>query len=352
MINIKGDSKMLKYRFILYLLTFFILAGVFGCDSRNKKNDKTSTRDVIKIKITMIAKSMANPVFLAARRGAEEAIKDISDDNSDVEVTLDWQTPLEESGAKQAEYIKQAVEAGTDAIIISCSDGEIVAQAIKDAVEKNNIPVMTFDSDAPESGRFAYYGPDDVEMGERLMSEMARITGGKGNIAILGGNRDAPNLRLRVNGILKGAVRYPDINIVGEFYHPEDETSSIDTMIMVNNMYPELDGWIMAGSWPMFGDKLTGIMEPGKYKIVAVDALPEQLKYIEKGYAHLLLGRPTYKWGEVAVEKIIDKIIDNKEIPPFIKMKIIPVSINNLGGWARQLKAWGYKNIPDKYFIM
>jgi hypothetical protein len=30
-------------------------------------------------------------------------------------------------------------------------------------------------------------------------------------------------------------------------------------------------------------------------------------------------------------------------------MKLIPVSKENLGGWARQLRAWDYENVPRKY---
>lgn len=30
-------------------------------------------------------------------------------------------------------------------------------------------------------------------------------------------------------------------------------------------------------------------------------------------------------------------------------MKPIRVSKDNLGGWARQLKAWGYAEVPERY---
>ena len=51
---------------------------------------------------------------------------------------------------------------GADAILISCSDAGKVTGAINDAVARG-VPVMTFDSDAPQSKRFAYYGVDDVQ---------------------------------------------------------------------------------------------------------------------------------------------------------------------------------------------
>ncbi len=87
-------------------------------------------------------------------------------------------------------------------------------------------------------------------------------------------------------------------------------------------------------------------------KIVAVDALPIQLPYIEKGIVTTLFGQPTFKWGKICVEKIIDKIHHEKDVDVNNQMKLMRITIDNLGGWSRQLRAWGYKGIPDKYLVM
>ena len=99
-------------------------------------------------------------------------------------------------------------------------------------------------------------------------------------------------------------------------------------------------------------DNLLNKIEPEKLKIVAVDALPEQLPYIEKGILNASFGQPTFRWGKVCVEKIVDKLHHNKEVEEINEMKLIKVNIENLGGWSRQLRAWGYKGIPDKYLVM
>ncbi|MCB0311772.1 MAG: substrate-binding domain-containing protein, partial [Calditrichaeota bacterium] len=104
--------------------------------------------DAKNIHITMIAKSASNPVFQSARIGAEAAAKDLSEKYSKISVQIDWRTPREEDPQEQAERIRNAVEDGTDAIIVSCSDDSILTVAIDAAVE-SGIPVMTFDSDAP-----------------------------------------------------------------------------------------------------------------------------------------------------------------------------------------------------------
>ena len=76
----------------------------------------------------------------------------------------------------QAQRIAQAVNEGANAVLISCSDAGKVTGAINDAVARG-VPVMTFDSDAPESKRFAFYGVDDIKTGEAVMDELAQADG-------------------------------------------------------------------------------------------------------------------------------------------------------------------------------
>jgi len=303
------------------------------------------------INITMIAKSSANPVFLSARIGAEDAAKDLSEKYSSLEVNIDWRTPLREDAKEQAERILNAVQDGTDAILVSCSDENILTTAIDEAVDRG-VPVMTFDSDAPNSKRFAFYGPNDLEIGENVMNELVNFMGDQGQVAILGGNPEAPNMQKRVQGVQNAAAKYPGIKIVGVFYNPEIAADAAAEVLRVNKTYPELKGWAMVGGWPFFNDTLLNKLEPGKIKIVAVDALPVELPYIEKGIVQLLFGQPTFKWGKVSVEKIIDKIYLDKDVPVINEMKLIPVSKANLGGWSRQLRAWGYDGIPVRYLKM
>src|SRR5882762_208044 len=108
------------------------------------------------IKIALIAKSSTNPVFLSARTGAEAAAKELSAKHN-IDIVIDWRTPPAEDGQVQAQRIAQAVNEGDDAIVVSCSDASKLTGAINDAAARG-VPVMTFDSDAPQSKRFAFYG--------------------------------------------------------------------------------------------------------------------------------------------------------------------------------------------------
>ena len=323
----------------------------FSCQKVTEELAGVKPEGVDTLVIKMIPKSSSNPVFLSAKVGALEAAADLSDKYRMLDVKIDWQSPEIEDASAQADLIRSAIKDGTDAIIVSCSDRDSLTQAINKAVD-SGIPVMTFDSDSPDSKRFAFYGPDDVEMGKILMKKLAELIDNNGTIAILGGNQQAPNLQQRIKGVKETAAELPNIKIIGEYYHPETEEEAVKQMLLVQQQNPDLTGWAMVGSWPFFGDKLLGKIEPGKIKIVAVDALPEELKYIEKNYVQVLLGQPTFRWGKVSVEMVVNKIYLKKKVDKIINFKPIPVTIENLGGWSRQLKAWGYKDIPEKYLPM
>ena len=338
----------MKRNVLLVLIgCLLVLALVAGCGKQTSETKESVGEKSKAFRIAVIAKSSTNPVFLSARTGAEAAAKELSKKHG-IDIKIDWRTPPTEDGQVQAQRIADSVNAGADAILISCSDAGKVTGAINDAVGRG-VEVMTFDSDAPQSKRFAYYGVDDIKTGEQTMAELAKQLNGKGSIAILAGNQNAPNLRKRAEGVVKEAKKYPGIKIVGTFYHIETPQDAAAEVVRVMNAYPEVNGWAMIGGWPLFTKTLLTDLDPKKVKVVSVDALPAELPYIEKGIAPVLLAQPTYKWGYVSVEKIIDKIYLKKDVPEMNAMELVRVDKSNLGEWARQLKEWGFEDVPEKY---
>ena len=300
-----------------------------------------------KITIAMIAKSSNNPVFLASRTGAEAAAKELSE-KYHIQVNVVWLTPPQEDGQVQAQRIQQAVNDGADAILISCSDAGKVNGAINDAVARG-VAVMTFDSDAPQSKRFAYYGVDDVKTGQQTMAELVKLLNGKGKVAILAGNQNAPNLQHRVQGAKEEAAKYPGITVLGTFNHVETPQDAAAEVVRVDNAYPDIQGWAMIGGWPLFTQSLLTDLNPARIKVASVDALPEELAYVEKGVVPVLLAQSVYLWGDIGVRTIVDKLHFKKDVPQIIPMELVRVSKDNLGTWARQLQAWGFTNVPPAY---
>jgi len=307
----------------------FSLAGIFTATAAETNKSYT---------FGLVAKSQSNPVFQAARTGAEQAAKDLGE-KYHITIKIDWRTPNDEDAQKQAEAIEQLVLAGANGIAVSCSDANKLTDAINSAV-KNGVPVATFDSDAPASKRFVTYGVDDIKCGEQVMDELAKVMEGKGVVAILAGNQNAPNLQKRVQGAKNVAKKYPDIKIRDTYYHketPQDAAAKVEQVMQAN---PDITGWAMIGGWPLFTDNALK-WQPGTVKCVSVDALPPQLAYVRSGHVQLLLAQQCFEWGYRSVEHLVNKVHFKKNPPSVVDVSpLSPVSKANVESYAKNWEKW------------
>jgi ribose transport system substrate-binding protein len=286
----------------------------------------------------LVAKSQGNPVFQAARVGAMDAAKELGEKYK-VSIKVDWRTPNEEDAQKQAEAIEQLALGGADGIAVSCSDANKLTDAINTAVN-NGVAVATFDSDAPASKRFVTFGVDDVKCGEQVMEELAKLMNGKGTIAILAGNQNAPNLQKRVQGVKNVAKKFPGIKIRDTYYHketPQDAAAKVEQVMQAN---PDITGWAMIGGWPLFTDNALK-WAPGTVKCVSVDALPPELQYLRSGHVQLLLAQQVYEWGHRSIEHLFNKVALKKN-PAAVRdvSPLIPVTKANVDEFAKNWEKW------------
>jgi ribose transport system substrate-binding protein len=295
-----------------------------------------------KIVLGMVAKSQSNAVFQAGYAGALAAAKELGP-KYNAEVSIDWQTPADEDAQKQAQAIEALTGARVQGIMVSCTEARTVTPAIDKAI-RASIPVMCFDSDAPQSKRFAYYGTDDVSCGQRVMQELAKAMGDKGTIAILGGNQGAPNLTNRIKGVKDELAKHPNIKLLsvggGVFYHQETPEKAAEAVQAAQNANPQIEGWALIGGWPLFTANALP-WPPGKVKVVSVDALPAQLPYLKSGHVEVLLAQDCYGWGYKSVEIMLEKIVNNKNpasdrvIDPLTK-----VTKDNVDEFGKNWEKW------------
>jgi ribose transport system substrate-binding protein len=314
-----------------FLTTMAVLAATFFASQARAQNRK--------ITIGIVAKSQSNPVFQAAHQGAKDAAKELGEKYG-VDITINIQTPPQEDAQKQAEAVEQLGRSGVDGIAVSCSDANTLTPAIDKAIGAG-AAVMCFDSDAPRSKRFAYYGTNDGSCGKAVMDELGAVMDGKGTIAVLAGNQAAPNLRARAKAVRdEAAAKFPDIKILDTYYHPETPEQAAAEVQRQQSAHPEIQGWAMIGGWPLFTrDALK--WEPGTVKVVSVDALPAELSYLKDGHVQVLLAQDCYGWGYKSVQILLDKIVKNQS-PPEVKIidPLTRVTKDNADEFARNWDKW------------
>jgi ribose transport system substrate-binding protein len=329
----------MKNTTILTTLLLSLAALMTGCE---KKAEVASpgTGGKRKVVVGFIGKSLSNDVFQAAQAGAVNAAKELGQKYG-VDVEVEIRTPNDEDPTKQAEAIEALTRRGVDGITIACSEANTVTPSIDKAVGKG-VAVLCFDSDAPGSKRFAYYGTDDVSCGKRVMDELANAMGEQGTIAILAGNQSAPNLQKRVAGVKEALAKYPNmkLNEPGVFYHAETPEKAAEAVASAQNANPGIQGWAMIGGWPLFtADALK--WPPGSIKVVSVDALPAQLNYLKTGHVQMLLAQDCYGWGTKSLELLLEKIVNGKAPSgPMVIDPLTPVTTENVDTYGKNWEKW------------
>ncbi len=324
----------MRYKIVIFFCFVFVLfltAITVAGASRSPKQ---------KITIGLIGKSAKNDVFIAMNTGARVAAKELGA-KYNLDIEIDWQTPNVDNVQEQAAAIERFTGNGAAGIAVSCVDANYLTPVINKAIDKG-VPVMCFDSDAPKSKRFAYYGASDIDFGRMLLKELAAAIDGKGSIAILAGNKNALNLQRRLQGIKDELKKYPGISLAPEDVYfnlevPEVASSTVDR---AQKKHPSIKGWIFIGSI-VLQVKNNLKWSPGEVKAVAGNAIPAELEYVKSGYVQGLVGVNCFQIGYKTVEIMLDKIRNNHApADPLIYIPLTSVSKSNVDEWQLNWRKW------------
>ncbi|NDJ78683.1 MAG: sugar ABC transporter substrate-binding protein, partial [Chloroflexi bacterium] len=222
-----------------------------------------------------------------------------------------------------------------------CNDPDGCVDPIQSALAAG-IPVMTWDSDSPESGRFTYLGVDNYsggyEAGRLLVNEM----GEEGTVAILTGVPGAFNLEERIRGFEDYVAQYPGIEIVTTVACNDDINLGVQVVEETMLAYPDLDGWFFVGLWPVFaGQGAMPLYEEAvmnnDMKAVAFDTLPVELEWVEDGLLHGLVGQKYWGWGYDTVYMVFNNITNLYPYNDWTNSGMDIVTIHNVEAMA---EAW------------
>ena len=158
--------------------------------------------------IAMMPKAKGDPYFISCRKGADEAA-------SEVGAELLWDGPTDLDPAKQNEVVEAWITRGVDVIAVSVENDKSISTVLRKAREKG-IKVVAWDADAEKDARdFLINQATPQGIGETLTDEAARITGGKGEFAIITASLSAANQNQWIKYIKQRlAEKYPDLKLV------------------------------------------------------------------------------------------------------------------------------------------
>lgn len=272
-----------------------------------------------------------------ARRGTELADSEL--DGLEVEFFV----PGDASAAGQRQIVNDLLARGIDGIAISPIDADNATGFLNNTAAQTLL--ITQDSDAPNSDRVMFLGPDNVAAGKVAAELMANELPQGGKIAVFVGTLDNLNAQERLAGV-KAALEGTGIEIV------DVRTDEFDFVRAKRNVedalttYPDLAGVIGLYSYngPIMHDAVRAAGRLDDVKIIAFDEEALTLRAVKDGGIQATVVQQPFQFAYDAVHamaKLLDG--DSSVVPANDTQSILVGSIivdqSNVGEFSDKLRA-------------
>jgi len=223
----------------------------------------------------MVVTISGHPFWNDIKKGAQDAADQLG-------VKFEFTGPVEYDSAAQAAQVEQLIITKPDGIIVGSYDPSMT-QAIN-KVMAAGIPVVTFDSDAPESTRLTYVGPDHYQIGWEYGKYMDGLLGGEGKVGLLT-VLSQTNLMRRVQGVQDYfAQNAPGIEVVAVEDNMGDDQITADKTKTIIQANPDIDGIIVCNATGSgVATAMNELGKVGQIKVITSDVSDPILKGILDG---------------------------------------------------------------------
>jgi ribose transport system substrate-binding protein len=272
------------------------------------------------VKVAFIT-NVASDFWKVAEKGCQKADAEMAN------VEVHFQMAFGGTAVEQERYINEALMKGFDAIAISPVDPVGAKKAINKAAK--SVPVITQDSDAPDSDRLLYLGADNVAAGRQAGELIKQALPQGGKIMAFVGKKEMQNAKERYDG-LKEALQGSKVEVLDLIADNNDRVQAKDNAAETMKAHPDIAG--MVGLWsyngPAILEAIKNAGKVGKIKIVCFDEATPTLDGIKDGSIFATVAQQPFEYGYQAVQ-VMAKLArgDKSVIPENKKIVIAPVVV-------------------------
>lgn len=194
--------------------------------------------------------------------------------------------------------LQQVIAKKPAGILITSINAKALTPVINQAIAAG-IPVISFDSDAPDSQRYAYLGTSNYEAGQVAAKFLGKQLNGTGQVAVVSTPGEL-NLDQREQGFKAELSKdYPNIKIVATENGNSDQIKTAQVTSTLLQEYPNLTG-VFATEADEGTGVATAVKEANKtsnIKIVSFDTNKATLQQIQQGLVTATIAQGTWNMG-------------------------------------------------------
>lgn len=280
--------------FLMLLLISALLFGLAGCGAKHDpKNEK----------YYLVTVNVDIPYWKTAASGFNKAAAELG-------VWTDVVGPKSYDPQAQREAFRKVVQSKPAGILVSAAEAGVLKDEIYSAIQ-NGIPVITIDSDSPQSPRLMFIGTNNYQAGLMGGQLAARLLKGKGQVVVftMPGQR---NLDERLNGY-RAAFADTQIKIAEVIDIQGDPMIAFNKAREVGGKYKgQMDGYICLEA--LGGKEVADVLERQGAKgkvLIAMDTDEETLEWIRKGVINATIAQKPFTMAYYGL-KTLDDLHHNK----------------------------------------
>jgi len=253
----------------------------------------------------LVAVNIQIPYWKAAGAGFSQAA-------SQLKVKSDFLGPDEFDPKAEKEAFEKAVSKKATGILVSAADAKLMKDSIDSAIAAG-IPVITVDSDAPDSKRLFSIGTNNYQAGFAGGQRLATELKGKGSVVVFTMPGQA-NLADRLLGYRASLASSPQIKIARIVDIAGDPRIVFDTTteILGKEKKERIDAFVCLEA--LGGKEVATVLSQNKVTdkvIIAMDTDPDTLEFISKGVIAATISQKPYTMTFVGL-KMLDDLYHHK----------------------------------------
>lgn len=232
-------------------------------------------------------------------------VKGMRQEAQQLHVQADWRGPNPSENTVQIQMFNDALAAHVDGIGLSAIDPTGITPTINKAVD-SGLPVICFDSDAPNSKRLAYLGTDNYEAGYIAGKAALKLFPHGGKLIAFVGTMSQDNARERYKGF-QDAIAGSNVQFIAPPYQDNQDKGKARANVedaITRYMSQGLNG--LVGLYSYNGPAIIAAIQAhnlrSKFKIICFDGDPATLKGLQENMVDLTVVQKPFQFGRLSIE--------------------------------------------------
>ncbi len=318
-------SRILSFPQLCLLLAITFLLG--GCEGNVASNPVLSPAKPMKEKApssdtasTPLVFGIIYPTVNPTYETITENLKTASVDHA---VKLIVQAPDEANLEQQIRIMEMMIKQEVDGIAIDPVDSTALVGVIDKAVAKG-IPVVCFESDAPNSKRVAYIGADNVQTGVTIGRSVSKLLDGKGMVIVQSGMPHMLGLSQRLEGLKQYLNTYTAIDMLEISNNDGTEEDAIRQLEQMIEAHPHFSALINLDPVSSSSSILVWKAKGLKQYNIALGLTPAVQESLTNGQITRIISQNEQHWGESIINTLL-AITDGQTVPQFVNTGIMEI---------------------------